>query len=309
MIKEEIQHLFSEQLENWEAARLKYEALSGVKVKTFGINGNTYKVQFNSARITSSAAKVDAKSIQERKCFLCQVNLPAQQKGIPFKDQYIILVNPFPIFPKHLTIPELNHTDQLISGRMGDMLDLAEALDDFVIFYNGPKCGASAPDHFHYQAGNKGFLPIEKEWHYKKAGKVIETGNAVLWYLDDAPRTTLVIESADKSKAVEIFELIYNSMEVAEPEPMMNILAWYENGKYIVCVFPRKKHRPDCYFAEGEDNLLISPASVDLGGVFITPQEKDFEKITEKDINSILAEICLEPSKFHKLRQEIKQRL
>ena len=310
-LKEEIQQLFNEQLAVWELAKNNYNALPQVKEKMFEINGNTYNVQFNPARITSSAAKVDPKSIQERKCFLCQANLPPQQRGIPFKEHYSILVNPFPIFPRHLTVPDLKHTDQLIDNQMDDMLDLAKSLDDFIIFYNGPKCGASAPDHFHYQAGNKGFLPLEKEWESKQAGKIGESGNATLWYLDDAPRTTLVIESGDKADATKMFRIIYESMELKEgdPEPMMNILAWYEENKWIVCVFPREKHRPSCYFSEGETNLLISPASVDMGGVFITPQEKDFIKITPNDISNILSEICLSPEKFHKLRQQIKERL
>lgn len=311
MIKDDVQLLLEEQLITWDTAQSNYEALARVKVKTFVLNGNTYNVQFNPARITSSVAKVDPKSIQERKCFLCLANLPLEQKGVPFMNDYMILVNPFPIFPKHLTIPDLNHTDQRIQDRGSDLLDLAQTLEDFIIFYNGPKCGASAPDHFHFQAGNKGFLPIEKEWKIRKAGKIIESGKAILWYLDDAPRTSLVIESEDKSDALNTFQLVYSSMEIKEGdcEPMMNILAWYEDGEYIICIFPREKHRPNCYFAEGDDNLLISPASVDLGGVFITPQEKDFDKITVEDINCILAEICLSADKFHKLRQEIKQRL
>lgn len=290
-----VNKLFEDQLAEWELATNNYKALAQVKTKTFEVGGCTYKVQFNPARITSSAAKVDPKSIQERKCFLCPVNLPPMQRGIPFKEHYLILVNPFPIFPRHLTIPDVEHVDQRILPRIGDMLELAETLDDYIIFYNGPKCGASAPDHIHFQAGNKGFLPIEKEWKSTESEKVVEYHKATLWYLNDAPRATLIIEAENKEDAVALFKTVYDSMELkpGDDEPMMNVLAWMEDGKWIICIFPRELHRPACYTAEGDQNILISPASVDLGGVFITPLEKDFEKITAEDIHAILSEVCI----------------
>ena len=88
---------------------------------------------------------------------------------------------------------------------------------------------------------------------------------------------------------------------------MINLLAWYEDGQWVVCIIPRTLHRPACYFAEGEENLLISPASVDLGGVFITPLEKDFEKITSQDIRNILQEVCLTESGLNELVNELNQ--
>jgi len=272
-IQPAINQLFDEQLSNWELARNNYKALEQVKTKIVIVEGREYKVQFNPARIISSAAKVDAQSIKERKCFLCAENRRPEQKGIPFNERYTILINPFPIFPRHLTIPALEHTPQLIKSRFGDMLDLAQQLDDYIIFYNGPKCGASAPDHFHFQAGNKGFLPIEKNRN---------------------SQNIICIESDNKEEILNHFKKIYTSLPLIaeDDEPMMNILAWYETGKWIVCIFPRKKHRPACYSAKGEANLLISPAAVDLGGVFITPLEKDFEKITAEDISKILNEVC-----------------
>lgn len=306
-----IHNLLTEQLVSWETARNNYAALSGVQVKELNVNGILYKVQFNPARIVSSGAKVDAKSIKERKCFLCPANLPAEQKGIPFEGHYNILVNPFPIFPRHLTIPETAHVNQRISPRFGDMLDLAQQLTDYTIFYNGPKCGASAPDHAHFQAGNKGFMPIEQSWRELVAGKVADYGQTTLWHLNDTPRTTLVIESADRKTAIKLFDIVYHSLDIqpGEDEPMMNVLGMYEAGKWIVFIFPRAKHRPACYTAEGDANLLSSPASVDLGGVFITPVEKDFIKITAEDIAQILGEVCLSPTDFQKVRQRIKEQI
>lgn len=306
-----IHHLLTNQLASWEMARNNYAALSGVRVKELNVNGIPYKVQFNPARIISSGAKVDTKSIKARKCFLCSANLPPEQKGVPFEGHYNILVNPFPIFPRHLTIPETEHVEQRITSRFTDMLDLAQALSEYTIFYNGPKCGASAPDHAHFQAGNKGFMPIEKDWRGQVGGKVVDYGKAALLYLNDSPRNTLVIEAKKKEDAEKIFSLVYRSLPVkpGEEEPMMNVLALYETDRWIVFIFPREKHRPACYTAEGESNLLSSPASVDLGGVFITPVEKDFLKITAEDIAQILSEVCLSPIDFQQIKRRIKEQL
>ena len=271
---EEVNQLFQEQLSEWALAKNNYQALQQIKVKNFDVDGFSYQVQFNPARMVSSSAKVDAQSICERVCFLCAENRPAEQKGIIFGGRYEILVNPFPIFPRHLTIPALEHTPQQIVSRFEDMLDLAQQLDDYTILYNGPKCGASAPDHFHFQAGNQGILPIEKHRDW---------------------RHTFRIESENKQDIVKHFRQIYNALPLQfdDTEPMMNILVWYKNGIWTICIFPRKKHRPDCYFAEGEKKMIISPASADMGGLWITPLEKDFEKITAKNIAGILEEVCL----------------
>src|ERR1035437_1866816 len=181
--------LISDQKKDWDLARKNYDGLKKVKVKTFDFGHYKIEIQFNPERIVSSSAKVDAKSIEARPCFLCQKNLPPQQRGLAFDDDFIVLVNPFPIFPEHLTIPSIAHTDQRILGNFGSMLDLAEKLTDFVIFYNGPKCGASAPDHLHFQAGNKGFLPIEKDYNYRKCCQLVrKIGNVDLFYWPDYQR-------------------------------------------------------------------------------------------------------------------------
>ena len=309
-MNETIQKFLTEQLADWETARNNYAALAGVQVRELNVCGVRYKVQFNPARIVSSGAKVDAKSIQERKCFLCPANLPAQQKGIPFGGHYQILVNPFPIFPRHLTIPDLNHTPQRIEGRLEDMMELARQLTDFTIFYNGPRCGASAPDHAHFQAGNRGFMPIEADWKNQIAGRIADYGKATLYYLNDQPRTTLVIQSSDMASANHLFSLIWRLLpEQPEGEPMLNLLAMYDEGAWTLFVFPRAKHRPACYTAEGDARLLSSPASEDLGGVFITPVEADFHKISPAIMEQILSEVCLSASDFAKLRQDIKNHL
>ncbi len=306
-----INNLITEQLASWKMAQNNYAALANVQVKKLDVKGITYKVQFNPARIVSSGAKVDANSIKERKCFLCPDNLPTEQKAIPFNGHYQILVNPFPIFPRHLTIPEIKHLPQRIVGRFEDMLDLAKALTEFIIFYNGPKCGASAPDHAHFQAGNKGFMPIEKNWRSLIGETIITYGEAILYALNDAPRITFVIESFDKKDTMKVFQTIYNALPIkeGEEEPMINVLAMFDADKWIVFVFPRERHRPTCYTAVGESRLLSSPASVDLGGVFITPIETDFHKITGDIIAQILSEVCMPEKEFIQIKELIKIKL
>lgn len=302
--KMNINNLIDTQLNVWDLARNNYEALKTVKTKEFQFEGFIVRVQFNPARIQSSAAKVDTKSIQERKCFLCPQNLPEVQQGIEYKYGYQILVNPFPIFPKHLTIPSFDHTDQLILGRYGHMLELAKDLSDYTIFYNGPKCGASAPDHIHFQGGVKGFLPIEKEVIENLNRKLISQEEGLEVYaMNSYLRNCILLVAKDKTLAEKYFDRLYHLLEIpnGEQEPMMNILTWYEEGTWYSCIIPRKKHRPDCFFAEGDANILISPASVDMGGVFITPLEKDFEKITAVDIENILKEVCLDNEAMSKL--------
>lgn len=307
--KSKVEDLLATQLVDWETVRCNYAALSGVRTKELYVGEVAYRVQFNPARIVSSAAKVDDRSVSKRKCFLCPENRPKEQVGVSFGGHYRILVNPFPIFPRHLTIVEVEHVPQRIGSRLRDLLDLAEALADYTIFYNGPRCGASAPDHAHFQAGNRGFMPIERQWRKRVAGRVAERGESRLYWLDDAPRTTLVIEAACKEEATELFSLVYRSMEVkpGEEEPMMNLLCMYEAGKWILFIFPRKRHRPACYYAEADqERLLCSPASVDLGGVFIMPVEGDFLKVTATDVAQILGEVCLSGEEFGQLRQRIR---
>lgn len=300
-MRSNIQYFFDEQLKTWDFACNNYNALKFSKMKEFSVNGCEYKVQFNPARIASTEAKVDAKSIQERNCFLCEKNLPKEQIKIAFKDKYSIMVNPFPIFPNHFTISQNSHVQQTILSRFADMIDIAEYMNDFVIFYNGPKCGASAPDHAHFQAGNKSFLPLEMNWEKHIASKITDN----LYHVNYGFHY-LMINTENREKAVSIFEKIYGSLKIndGESEPLMNVLVWFEssiNRGFTVAIIPRAKHRPYCFFEKGDKNIMISPASVDLGGVFITPFEKDFEKITEKEIANILNEVCLNQNEFQQL--------
>lgn len=300
-LQEKVDHLIEEQVVNWPMARQSYEGLKGVKVRSLHFGPSTeMRVQFNPARIRSSAAKVDAKSIQERKCFLCQENLPSEQNRVPFRDDYLILVNPFPIFPRHLTIPHVKHTDQRISGRLSDMMMLARELPGFVIFYNGPQCGASAPDHFHFQAGNKGFMPIEEEFRFHpRKSRLIDRKGLRVFSIENYLRKTLVIEGEDTDEIERWFNKVYSFLDAIQKngeEPMLNIVCSWENGFWRLFIFPRRGHRPRQFFAEGEEKIVLSPASVDFGGVLITPREEDFHKLDEKLVEDIFKQVTLNKS-------------
>jgi ATP adenylyltransferase/5',5'''-P-1,P-4-tetraphosphate phosphorylase II len=298
-LNNQLKSLLTEQKENWELARTNFAGLKTVRTKSFDFGDFEVKVQFNPARIVSSGAKVDAKTIAERKCFLCTENRPAEQTAVDAGD-YLVLVNPFPIFPEHFTIPRKEHVDQQIKPYFADMLDLAEALDDYLIFYNGPRCGASAPDHMHFQAGTKDFLPLVNDYKRLKdthAQLLVESENFQLFNFNNYLRTVYCIESTDVESAKDAFEKLYKHFQQTSPpalskgegaEPMLNIVCTFEDGKWFTFVLPRKTFRPWQYTAEGELQLLVSPATVEMCGIFITPIEAHFEKITKEDVESIL---------------------
>lgn len=304
-IQDNVQQLLKQQTREWDLAAKNYKGLEKVQKHHFHFkNGARIGVQFNPERIYSSAAKVDAKSIRERKCFLCMPHLPEQQKWVEFGDQYVILVNPFPIFPRHLTIPHREHIEQAIQGRMHDMLELARELDDFVVFYNGPKCGASAPDHFHFQAGNKGFMPIEEEFEKLPRSLVLEHNQNQVWIPGNYLRNCVVLKGDDANQLCDWFDKLYTIMQDMTPdqqEPMLNILVSHQQDHWRVYIFPRKIHRPWQYFEEGEKQILLSPASVDMGGVFITPRQEDYEKMNSSDISDIFEQVSWDAKDFESL--------
>lgn len=308
---QQINAFISEQLSEWPMAAGNFEALKGVKVKELDVDGMKIKVQFNPARIVSSSAKVDAKSLKERKCFLCGANRPEVQRGIEWgKDgKYIILINPFPIFPRHLTIPDQKHVDQLIYDRISDMMDLAAQLDEYTVFYNGPKCGASAPDHMHFQAGNSDFLTIGEALEEAEMKEVAREGDAVLYLVDTLPLNVFVIDAADHKEGEELFQRLYKALPQREDEtePMMNLLCYSTPAGERLVVIPRKKHRPSFYGMpeDGPDKMLLSPASVDMGGVFITPLEKDFNAADPDLIRRILGELCLSKEEVNEIASRL----
>lgn len=273
------------------------------------MGGVEYLLQHNPARIRSSAASVDVKSVAQRPCFLCREHRPAEQMNVDFAGRYEMLVNPFPIFQRHLTIASKQHEPQLIKEHMGDMLDLAALLSDYTVFYNGPKCGASAPDHLHFQAAARGAMPIEHGWQERKKEVWWGCNTAHLYALDDEPRHALVIEGRAKTDVLEVFDCLYAALPCKEDEdePRLNLLVNYVKGQWQVFVIVRGAHRPACYGVKGEGGCLCSPASVDMGGLFILPVAEDFERMDSKKLTEILSEVCWSEERLQCLRAALEE--
>ncbi len=296
-------NLFDRQLAAWPEAARRYRDLQNIETKEIDLGGMPVRIQFNPARAVSTLARTDAAAIEARPCFLCRDNRPAQQEALPFEGcdgrRYEVLVNPFPIFPEHYTVPAVEHTPQRIAGRFPDMLRLADAFPDMVVFYNGPESGASAPDHFHFQMGCRGFLPVETHFDRLRPVTVMRPGRASIsvtsGYISGLP----VITAPDEASATAAFLRVLRSLPVspATGEPQLNILCWRETSAdggsgalFRILVIPRKAHRPSYYFAPEDRAVRISPASVDLGGVFIVPVEEDFRRVNAQVLKDIIEE-------------------
>ena len=288
--------LMDRQLAAWPDAARRYRDLQEIQTKEIDLGGMPVRIQFNPARAVSTLARTDAAAIKARPCFLCRENRPEQQEAQPFEGcdgrRYEVLVNPFPIFPEHYTVPAVEHTPQRITGRFPDMLRLAEAFPDMVVFYNGPESGASAPDHFHFQMGCRGFLPVETHFDRLRPVTVMRPGAADIAvtsaYIPGLP----VITAPDGASATAAFHRVLRSLPVspATGEPQLNILCWKNGTDYRIVVIPRKAHRPSYYFAPEDRAVRISPASVDLGGVFIVPVEEDFRRVNAQVLKDIIEE-------------------
>jgi len=312
-IQQEAKALFKDQLSSWPMLGANWEKLGQAKVKTFDFDGFSIRVQCNPKRIVSSAAKVDKQSIEQRACFLCEEHRPPEEKNLWFGEQYEILCNPFPIFREHFTIASAEHTPQVIEAEFASFLDLSRALPDLALFYNAPNCGASAPDHMHFQAGNRGFMPIEEEIDSLKInfGEVLlKSGEIELTAVADGLRRFYVLESDSKEKLEDLAALSFQIIREIQngEEPMINMLSYYKEG-WQVLLFPRDKHRPWQYFEEGEKNILLSPASVDMGGALITPLEKDFQKIGREDIEDIFSQLTFSAANFDRMNEYLKKKI
>lgn len=306
--------LFELQKDQWSMLAAGFKSLETIKSKSFQFDGFKIKAQFNAGRMTSTSAKVDAKSISERKCFLCAENLPEKQKGILYNNKYIILCNPFPIFPTHFTLTYKEHQPQRIINTFSDLLDLSKDLSKhYSVIYNGPRCGASAPDHLHFQAGNKFFMQIDDEFHQIKneyGKEMFEENNLSVFAIDDGLRKFVTIESLDKDLVINTFNKfykVYSDLMNEEQEPMINLLSFYEEEYgWRVIIFLRAKHRPEIYFAEDQEKMLVSPAAIDLGGVVIFPREEDFNHITKEMIAEIFKEVFVDKVVLKKLIGNLK---
>ena len=303
-----ISRFFNRQLEMWEDARHRFRDLKHVEVRQLS---DQLKVQFNPARIVSTGAKIDKHTLGERPCFLCERNRPKEQMTKQIDDHFQLLVNPFPILPVHFTIPATKHQPQSIYRHYGEMHRLLSLHSELMVFYNGPKCGASAPDHLHFQAGTSGVLPLQTNWQRlsRSLTDVISLNDEEkISVLRDFLVPAFVIISKSEDSDEELFHRLYRSMPMRgdESEPMMNIIAWRKGDEFISVVIPREKHRPDAYFAEGEAQMMVSPGALDMAGLIITPREEDFSKINLDKATALLRECGISAEKMEAVVSNLK---
>ena len=291
----ELEDLFGRQMRVWPQLAKGVEGLSDAKTRRVRIDWFDIYLRHIPHRMASTTASVDRESVAKRPCFLCSGNLPSEEEGLQFNQDFTIYCNPFPIVDRHLTIAHREHGLQRIANQFGNMLDLASALAGYFIVYNGPECGASAPDHMHFQAGSRVLFPIEKD----TAGL---TGVTVPNY----GRNVLLLHGRDRSALIDrvdhAIELLANT-DGTRTEPMVNIAVFHERGEWVTYLFPRGKHRPEV-FHTGE--LTVSPASIDLCGIFVVPLARDFERITGDAIAAIFREVTLPDAQFQEVADKLE---
>ena len=306
-----LMRFFNRQLEKWDDARLRYQDLRNVKTRELVVGTSTMKVQWNPARIVSTGAKIDKQTLAKRPCFLCEQNRPKEQVKKSIDGQYELLVNPYPILPIHFTIPSVKHEPQLIRNSYSEIHKLLTEYPSMMVFYNGPKCGASAPDHAHFQAGTSGVLPLQMAWQRlsRNLKPILNLNDEEgISLIEEYPCPALLIHSKSEYSDEQLFIRLYEALPLpeGEPEPMLNIVSWRHDADYYSVVFPRKKHRPDCYFAEGCNQFIISPGALDMAGFIVTPRKEDFERITPEVALGILNEVSLQPDELQQVIDKLK---
>ena len=302
---------FERQLHLWPDAWQRYHDLRQVEQRELTIGTSTLLVQFNPARMVSTGATLTRQAVAQRPCFLCRENRPKEQLTKLIDGSYELLVNPFPILPMHFTLPTQNHHPQRIRPMYGEMLRLLTTYPQLTVFYNGPHCGASAPDHAHLQAGI-GEVPLQRQWlHHSRNLTVITqlSDDAQLSVIDDYPCAALVIRTKDVKASRQLFTQCFHALPIPEgdAEPMMNVICWRQDGDYISVVFPRGKHRPDCYYAGDDSQMIVSPGALDMSGLMITPRREDFERMTPERAQAILRECALSEEAMTELIERLRQ--
>ena len=308
-----LQRFFNRQLEKWEDARQRYQDLRNVKTRDLAEGASSIKVQWNPARMVSTGASIDKKAIAERPCFLCEANRPKEQTKKSVDAHFELLVNPYPILPIHFTIPSVKHEPQRIRENYGEIHKLLEEYPEMMVFYNGPKCGASAPDHAHFQAGTSGRLPLQLSWQRlsRNLTTIISLNEGEdISLIEEYPCPALLIRSHSQYSDEQLFLRLYEAltMQDDDAEPMMNIVSWRRDDEYLSVIFPRGKHRPDCYYAQGNDQFVISPGALDMAGLIITPRQEDFERLTPEKALSILNEVSLSKEQLQQVIDRLQDK-
>jgi len=292
-LRQRVAALFVQQRETWPALRAGEAARGELEKKTLELDGESIVVQFNPARRRSTQAKTDAKSVASRACFLCPENMPAEERGMAFED-LVVMPNPFPVLPWHTTIAGRVHRPQQIAGRVEQMLRLADAIGpELAVFYNGPRCGASAPDHFHFQAASASAIPILGQLPREASGRHIAAHASFGRRFLSCTGAKLAEVAGEVDRAIEAMGALEAGSAGAPHEPMLNLLAHWADGRYRVLLFPRAVHRPACFFQTGDEQLAISPAVLEMCGVLVTTEPEHFARVNGEIARGIYEEVSI----------------
>jgi hypothetical protein len=290
--------LLAQQKSAWGDLRKGYETLRHVKSRDLSLSGSTVRLQYNPGRAKSTLAEVEPEKTRLRPCFLCPANLPDGQAGILYREEYLILGNPMPVFASHFTVSHLSHRPQAIAGSIPAILGvMADFSSNWTILYNGPRCGASAPDHFHLQALPSGNLPIEEELRQRGRLEPIHRDHHItLSRVKGLGREAVLIEGSDRAPVTGAFNALLDALRkvlAIEDEPMISVAGLFAEGTWRLIVFPRRSHRPDAFFREGEERIAVSPAAMEMAGVIVTPVEIDFQRLDGPSVEAIFEEVSL----------------
>jgi hypothetical protein len=302
--------LLEEQTRSWEMLAKNRALLAKMEIRAFDFGEFTVKTQWNPARLYSVSAKVDEASIRNRKCFLCDENRPPQQHSLDCGNDYKLLCNPYPILAEHFTIVHKKHQPQRIARSFAEMLELTEMLGShYTIFYNGPECGASAPDHLHFQAGNIGAAPLDREYDHVKKSVAIR-GEVEIFFCGEYLRPFVSLESRNRQAAVDAFARIYDEYGKIVPsavEPKVNVFCNRAGDVFRAIIFPRTQHRPKAYYAvDPERRMLLSPGAADMSGIVVMPIEEQFRRIAAQDLSDMYAQTCATPEMMTQLLRGCK---
>jgi hypothetical protein len=293
-LRQRIDDLFAQQRATWPTLREGEAALAHLQRKTLTAGNESVVVRVNPARRRSTLANTDAKAIAARACFLCPENMPPEERGIEF-EELVILPNPFPILPLHCTIAGRLHRPQQLRGRIATFVQLAQEIGpDMAALYNGPRCGASAPDHFHLQAARADDIPILAQLSTNSDSRSVVPHSTFGRNMLVVRGTNATDVTTDIERSIDALQQI----EAATDEPMFNLLAHFAAGRYTVVLFPRAAHRPACYFATGPDQLLISPAVLEMGGILVATDPEHFSRIDARAAQTIYEEVSISAARF-----------
>ncbi len=303
-LMDNVQELIKQQTRTWPQLRHARAQLAQAVTRNVVLEDFAVTIQCNPARIVSVCSPVDEESIRQRPCFLCLHNLPAEQRALLYQDTWLILNNPVPLFSDHLVVSSRDHTPQCLRDALPAMISLVADLGfRFSAFYNGPACGASAPDHAHFQMAPERTIPLIEQLvdcietnAQQPALKKLQNERAGVCYSGCCDnRAFFFWVTKDPGYLLESLRNIVTRLPVTPagaPEPMLNLIIAGKADTYYGLLFPRCAHRPQCYFKPEPDAILVSPGAVDVAGLLILPRPGDFNKIDKNTILTIYQDVC-----------------